>query len=141
MTVQASHHRNRSRPSVRGVALLGAGTALTYLVWLGWDRRRDVNPVTKEVSGPYEAWQIIGVVVVLALLAGVAGWLRHPLAAIVVIPVVFTVCWSVGASTDPYVVGANLWPIGAAAVALGSLFGALLVAGTAHAIRSRYDPA
>ena len=89
----------------------------------GLGRQRDVNPVTHESSGPYEVWQVMGVASVLALLAGTAAWLRHSMAAIVVISVTSTVCWSVGAATDPHVVGANLWPIGAVGVAVGCLGG------------------
>ncbi|MEU6892380.1 hypothetical protein ABZ934_11400 [Streptomyces sp. NPDC046557] len=32
--------------------------------WLGWDQRRDVHP-DGSVTGPYEAWQVIGLVVTL----------------------------------------------------------------------------
>lgn len=136
MRAQASQNVQRAGSSGWAVVLLTALTALIYVALLGWDSRRDVNPVTRELSGPYEPWQVIGVVVALASLVGIATWLRHTLAAIVVIPVVFTVCWSLGAARDPGVIGANLWPIGAALVAVGSLLGALLVAGVAYAVRS-----
>ena len=137
MTAQKPHASKPPTSSLQAAAALVAATALTYMVWLGWDRQRDVDPVTHETSGPYEVWQVIGVAAVLALLAGTAAWLRHPMAAIVVIPVTFIVCWSVGAATDTHVVGANLWPIGAVGVAVGCLAGTAVVAGMVHATRSR----
>lgn len=39
-----------------------------WAAWLGWDQHRDVHP-DGSVSGPYEAWQVIGLV--LTLLASV----------------------------------------------------------------------
>ena len=125
-----------SSSSLWAAVVLAAATALTYMVSLGWDRQRDVNPVTHESSGPYEIWQVIGVAAVLALLAGTAASLRHSMAAIVAISVTFTVCWPAGAAADPHVVGANLWPIGAVGVAVGCLAGTAVVAGMVYAIRS-----
>ncbi|MGW1813185.1 hypothetical protein ACWCQM_06380 [Streptomyces sp. NPDC002125] len=43
-------------------------TALTTLalwaVWLGWDQHRDTHP-DGSTTGPYEAWQVIGLVLTL----------------------------------------------------------------------------
>ncbi|MFE5240600.1 MULTISPECIES: hypothetical protein [unclassified Streptomyces] len=43
-------------------------TALTTLalwaVWLGWDQHRDIHP-DGSTTGPYEAWQVIGLVLTL----------------------------------------------------------------------------
>ncbi|MCX5411318.1 hypothetical protein [Streptomyces sp. NBC_00059] len=43
-------------------------TALTTLalwaVWLGWDQHRDIHPDGSS-TGPYEAWQVIGLVLTL----------------------------------------------------------------------------
>lgn len=38
---------------------------VNWLVWLAWDQRRDIDPVTGDSTGPYEAWQVVGFVVVL----------------------------------------------------------------------------
>lgn len=35
-----------------------------WAVWLGWDQHRDVQP-NGSVSGPYEAWQVVGLVLTL----------------------------------------------------------------------------
>lgn len=137
VTTQQPDASTGSTSSSWATLVLAAATALTYMVWLGWDRQRDVNPVTQESSGPYEAWQVIGVAVVLALIAGMAAWVGHPIVGVVVTTLVFTLCWSVGAATDPHVVGANLWPIGAVAVLAGCLSGTAVVAVVVHAIRSK----
>lgn len=138
MTAQRTQTSKRSSSWGWAAAAVGTATALAYLVWLGWDRQRDIDPVTQEMSGPYEVWQVVGVAVVLALIAGMAAWVGHPIVAAVVITLVFTVCWSVGAATDPHVVGANPWPIGAVGVAVGCLSGMGVVAGAVHALRTRH---
>ncbi|MEW1551092.1 hypothetical protein [Streptomyces tsukubensis] len=45
------------------LALAGAA-ALLWAVWLGWDQQRDVQPDGTE-TGPYQAWQVIGLVITL----------------------------------------------------------------------------
>ncbi|MBT2402071.1 MULTISPECIES: hypothetical protein [unclassified Streptomyces] len=52
-----------------------------WAAWLGWDQRRDVHP-DGSVTGPYEAWQVIGLV--LTLLAPVywAASRRHVTGAV-----------------------------------------------------------
>ncbi|MYS64882.1 hypothetical protein GTW66_12600 [Streptomyces sp. SID5473] len=45
------------------LALAGAA-ALLWAVWLGWDQQRDVQPDGSE-TGPYQAWQVIRLVVTL----------------------------------------------------------------------------
>jgi hypothetical protein len=45
--------------------LVPAGVSLAmWAAWLGWDQKRDVQP-DGSVSGPYEAWQVIGLVLTL----------------------------------------------------------------------------
>ncbi|WP_412075039.1 hypothetical protein ACLF6K_02880 [Streptomyces xanthophaeus] len=38
--------------------------AAAWAAWLGWDQHRDVHP-DGSVTGPYEAWQVIGLVLTL----------------------------------------------------------------------------
>jgi hypothetical protein len=114
--------------------MLVAATVLDYLAWLAWDQTKDVNPVTSKETGPYESWQVIGVGALLLLLALVAGWQRHPVLAIAVIPTVFTACWVLDAATEP-TPDANLWPIGAAFLATGCLLGAVTCATIGFAAR------
>ncbi|MFG2986473.1 hypothetical protein ACGFYQ_35385 [Streptomyces sp. NPDC048258] len=53
-----------------------------WAAWLGWDQHRDVHP-DGSVTGPYEAWQVIGLV--LTLLAPVywAASRRHVASAVI----------------------------------------------------------
>jgi hypothetical protein len=48
--------------------VLAAVTPAVWAAWLGWDQQRDVHP-DGSTTGPYEAWQVIGLV--LSLLAPV----------------------------------------------------------------------
>ncbi|GIG87262.1 hypothetical protein [Plantactinospora endophytica] len=106
---------------------LAAGTALAYWAFLGWDQQKETDPVTGAQTGPYSAWQVVGLVVVLALLVFETGRRGRPWLAGTVVPAVLTVAFSVDAATDPDSDG--LWVIGAALVALGSVLGAGLLAG------------
>lgn len=136
MTAQSAQTSNRSTSWLWAAVATAIAASLTYFAWLRWDRQRDINPVTQESTGPYEVWQVIGVALVLALLAGIVAWKGHPIVAVVVISLTFTTCWSFGAATDPNVVGANLWPIGAVMVLVGCLSGTGSLAGAIRAVRS-----
>ncbi|WP_448315370.1 hypothetical protein [Streptomyces sp. CO7] len=46
------------------VLLLAAVAAALWAAWLGWDQRYDVHPDGSS-TGPYEAWQVIGLVLTL----------------------------------------------------------------------------
>ncbi|MFE1904817.1 hypothetical protein ACFW96_14280 [Streptomyces gardneri] len=41
-----------------GVAVAAVAMA-TWAAWLGWDQHRDVHP-DGSTTGPYEAWQVVG---------------------------------------------------------------------------------
>ena len=114
--------------------MLAAATVLNYLAWLAWDQTKDLNPATGVETGPYQPWQVISVAAVLLALALAAGWQRHPVLAIVVIPTVFTACWVLDAATEQ-TPDANLWPIGAAFLATGCLLGAVTCAAVGFAAR------
>jgi hypothetical protein len=46
-------------------SLVPAASALVlWAAWLGWDQQRDVHP-DGSTTGPYEAWQVIGLVLTL----------------------------------------------------------------------------
>jgi peptidoglycan/LPS O-acetylase OafA/YrhL len=124
-------NRRQSRHTARGSALLravvvAAAVAATYGAFLGWDQHKDTDPATGAQSGPYQPWQVIGCAAVLALVAFAAGRRGRTWLVVPVLPIVLTVCFSVDAATDTDSDG--LWPIGAAFVALGSLFGTAAVA-------------
>lgn len=89
---------------------------LAWAGWLGWDQQRDVH-ADGTTTGPYQAWQVIGLV--LTQLAPVywATARRHPLAAVLGTSAGLTAAaysdWSDDAS--------GLFVIGVGLVALGSL--------------------
>ncbi|WP_436961119.1 hypothetical protein [Streptomyces sp. SudanB182_2057] len=89
---------------------------LAWAGWLGWDQRRDVH-ADGTTTGPYQAWQVIGLV--LTQLAPVywATVRRHPVAAVLGTSAGLTAAayydWSDDAS--------GLFVIGVGLVTLGSL--------------------
>jgi hypothetical protein len=111
-------------------------TTVTYLAFLAWDQHKDIDPFGN-VTGPYQAWQIVGVVLALGAVAGMAGWHDQAGTAIAVIPTVFTTCWIIDAVTDEWNDG--LWPIGAGLVAIGSFLGIGGAALVAMACRAHFE--
>ncbi|MEV5551866.1 hypothetical protein AB0L35_38020 [Streptomyces sp. NPDC052309] len=113
------------------VLALAAVTAAAWAAWLGWDQQRDVHP-DGSTTGPYEAWQVIGLV--LTLLAPVY-WAasRRPVAdAVLGITLGLTVASAYDWSDD----ASGLFGVGVTLVMLGSL-AATAVASTAIASVTR----
>ncbi|WP_338698758.1 hypothetical protein V2W30_21305 [Streptomyces sp. Q6] len=52
--------RDRLLPTV----VLAVLAAASWAGWLGWDQHRDVHP-DGSTTGPYEAWQVVGLVLTL----------------------------------------------------------------------------
>lgn len=105
---------------------VSVATAATYGAFLAWDQHKDLDRATGELSGPYEAWQVVGCGAVLAALAFVTGWRGHMWLASLVVPAVLTVCFSIDAATGEGSDG--LWVVGAVLLAVGSFAGTLAVA-------------
>jgi hypothetical protein len=95
-----------------------AVTVAGWAAWLGWDQHRDVQP-DGSTTGPYEAWQVIGLV--LTLLAPVywAASRRHFVGAVLGTTAGLTAAayydWSDDAS-GLFMVGVTLVMIGSIAV-------------------------
>ncbi|MFJ6464744.1 hypothetical protein ACIQM0_27580 [Streptomyces sp. NPDC091387] len=51
-------------PQLMAILALAVMTLAVWAAWLGWDQHRDVHPDGSE-TGPYEAWQVIGLVLTL----------------------------------------------------------------------------
>lgn len=96
-----------------------------WAAWLGWDQHRDVHP-DGSVTGPYEAWQVIGLV--LTLLAPVywAASRRSGAGAVFGVPVGLTVAAYYDWSDD----SSGLFVVGVGMIMLGSL----VVTGVASAV-------
>ena len=117
-----------------GVLLGGVGTAVLYVVFLGWNTTR--NPVG--CTGPYETAQVVGLAVGMALLVVVAALFRAEIAAAAAATIEVTVLFAVDAITvdDPCVEG-SMWPIGAVLLLVGTAVGLGIVALVAGQTRSR----
>jgi hypothetical protein len=106
-------------------ALVTAVVSLTlWAVWLGWDQRRDVHPDGSS-TGPYEAWQVIGLVLTLLIPVYWAASRRHITGAVVGTTAGLTVAsfydWSDDAS-GLYVIGITMVMLGSIAVTTGVSF-------------------
>jgi len=113
---------------------LAAATVLAYLAWLAWDQHYDEAP-DGGLSGPYQAWQVIGLVLTIGLLAVVAGWRQHPILAVIAIPIPLTVCFAVDWATDTPNQG--LWPIGVALIVTAAIWGVTLVSFVSAGLATR----
>ncbi len=58
----------------------GVSTAM-WAAWLGWDQHRDVHP-DGTTTGPYEAWQVIGLVLTVLIPVYWAASRRHVAGAV-----------------------------------------------------------
>ncbi|MDX3616283.1 hypothetical protein [Streptomyces europaeiscabiei] len=106
-------------------ALVTAVAALTmWAAWLGWDQRRDLHPDGSS-TGPYEAWQVIGLVLTLLVPVVWAASRRHITGAVVGTTAGLTVAsfhdWSDDAS-GLFVIGVTMVMLGTAAVTTGLSF-------------------
>ncbi|GAA2996393.1 hypothetical protein GCM10017559_16130 [Streptosporangium longisporum] len=114
----------RGATGVRTGVILAVASAVNYLAWLGWDRQRDVAP-DGSVSGPYQAWQVAGLVIVLGILAVVAGRRGHPVLGTAAVAVVTWLAWSVDAALSD---DSGLWVVGSLLLLPALLLGVGLVA-------------
>ena len=117
-----------------GVLGLAASTVAAWWLWLGRDTGYQTDPVTGVTSGPYEAWQVVGCVLTLALLAIVGGLFLRPWFVAPTMTVAFTAAWSwAAAATDD----TGLWAVGAFLVFVGLAVGSAVVSGGTWLIRAR----
>ncbi len=117
-----------------GVLLGGVGTALLYVILLGWNTTKDPIGCT----GPYDGAQVVGLALGMAVLVLVGAVLRAEVAVAAAAAVEVTVLFSVDAITidDPCVEG-SMWPIDALLILVGAGVGLGLVALLAGWVRRR----
>jgi hypothetical protein len=98
------------------ILVLAVVTAAAWAAWLGWDQQRDVQP-DGTTTGPYEAWQVIGLV--LTLLAPVywAASRGYVAGAMLGVPAGLAVASCYDWSDD----GSGLFVIGVWMITAGSL--------------------
>jgi len=97
-------------------AVAAVGTIAAYLIFLPWGAQKQ-RGADGYLHGPYEANQVIGLVVALLLVGAATGWYSDWLAPWAV-PPVLTLMWSLDAMSD--VENDGLWPVGAAMVLVGT---------------------
>ena len=118
-------------------AILAVATLIAYLAWIGWDQTKQLG-ADGYLHGPYESWQVAGLVITVLALAAIGGWRGQVVASILAIPAVLTLTWSVDAATDAGMENDGLWPIGSTMIAGGSFVGVFIVSAVVDAwIRSR----
>ncbi|MFD3654867.1 hypothetical protein [Streptomyces sp. NPDC058620] len=107
------------------ILVLAVMTLAVWAAWLGWDQHRDVQPDGSE-TGPYEAWQVIGLA--LTLLAPVywAASRRYLAGAVLGVPAGLTVAAYYDWSDD----SSGLFMVGVGMIMVGSL----VVTGVASAV-------
>ncbi|MEU7034941.1 hypothetical protein ABZ958_14795 [Streptomyces sp. NPDC046237] len=102
--------------------VLALVTSAVWAAWLGWDQHRDVHP-DGSTTGPYEAWQVIGLVLTLLVPVYWAASRRHFAGAVLGTTVGLTVAafhdWSDDAS-GLFVIGVGMVMVGSSVVTAGA---------------------
>ncbi|MEU6240753.1 hypothetical protein [Streptomyces sp. NPDC047024] len=93
-----------------------------WAAWLGWDQHRDVHPDGSS-TGPYEPWQVIGLVLTLLPPVCWAAYRRYFPAAVLGTPIGLAIASFYDWSDD----GSGLFVIGVGLVVVGSLVACLVV--------------
>ncbi|GAA4104594.1 hypothetical protein [Actinomadura miaoliensis] len=101
-----------------------------WAAWLGWDQHMDELP-DGSVRGPYEAWQVIGLVGVLLVIGVVVARRVSAVAAVLGATLGMTAAAAYDWSDD----ASGLWVIGAGLVMLGTFVVSLFVAVLARFVR------
>ncbi|MFJ4581150.1 hypothetical protein [Streptomyces echinatus] len=122
------------RPLLRTLpALVPAVVApVAWAVWLGWDRQWDVRP-DGTTTGPYQAWQVIGLVLTLLVAVCWAAARRHPASVVLGTTAGLTAAawydWS-DDSTGLFAIGVGLVMVGGLAATAAVCGAVALVRGT-----------
>lgn len=96
--------------------LLAVVAMAVWAAWLGWDQHRDVHPDGSQ-TGPYEAWQVIGLGLTLGAVVCWAASREYPTAAVLGTTAGLTVAAWYDWSDD----SSGLFVIGVGLVMIGSL--------------------
>ena len=102
---------------------VGIAVVANYASWLGPHEHYEIGSDGFE-HGPYQPWQVIGLVVVLTAIVIIAGWQRMAIGTASTVAVAMTVAFAYYADKGP----ASFWIFGAILVAVGSFLGSLVVA-------------
>ncbi len=118
--------------AVLGLALFAAAM---WFAWLGWDD--EYYLVDGVPQGPYQAWQVVGCALSIALAAVLAQlWARRVWAMVLLAPAAvigFAVPWAVDAAGSD---DSGLWVVGLLLLLVGGGVGLLVVLGVTAAVAS-----
>ncbi|MEU2164200.1 hypothetical protein QRN89_12105 [Streptomyces chengbuensis] len=103
-------------PRLPGFAVPALAASALWAVWLGWDQHRDVHP-DGTTTGPYQAWQVIGLVLTLSAPVYWAASRGHIAGAVLGTTAGLTAAAFVDWSDD----ASGLYAVGAGMVMVGSL--------------------
>ncbi|MFE5107043.1 hypothetical protein [Streptomyces sp. NPDC056663] len=103
-------------PQLLAILVLAALALAVWAAWLGWDQHRDVHP-DGSTTGPYEAWQAIGLVLTLLPLVYWAASRRYIAGAVLGITGGLTAAAYYDWSDD----SSGLFMVGVGMVMVGSL--------------------
>ncbi|MFF7237221.1 hypothetical protein [Streptomyces collinus] len=111
------------------LALAALAPAL-WAAWLGWDQHRDVHP-DGSTTGPYQAWQVIGLVLTLLAAVGWAAYRDYVAGAVLGTTAGLTAAAYVDWSDD----SSGLFVIGVGLVMVGTFVGTVVVSAVTTAVR------
>ncbi|MDX2593471.1 MULTISPECIES: hypothetical protein [Streptomyces] len=111
------------------LALAALAPAL-WAAWLGWDQHRDVHP-DGSTTGPYQAWQVIGLVLTLLAAVGWAAYRDYVAGAVLGTTAGLTAAAYVDWSDD----SSGLFVIGVGLVMVGTFVGTAVVSAVTNAVR------
>ncbi|HET6859620.1 MAG TPA: hypothetical protein VFH94_21335 [Streptomyces sp.] len=109
-------------PQLLAVLVLAVVASALWAAWLGWDQHRDVQP-DGTMTGPYEAWQVIGLVLTLLVAVCWAASRRHVAGAVLGTTVGLTSAAYYDWSDD----SSGLFMVGVGMVMMGSLVATAVV--------------
>lgn len=117
--------------SIPALALVAAAA---WAAWLGWDQQYDVQPDGTS-TGPYEAWQVAGLVLTLLAAVCLAAYRRHVVAAVLGTTAGLTIAAGRDWSDD----SSGLFVIGVGLIMIGSLVATTLVTAVVASMRDAGD--
>uniref|UniRef100_A0AAU3I3I0 Integral membrane protein n=1 Tax=Streptomyces sp. NBC_01393 TaxID=2903851 RepID=A0AAU3I3I0_9ACTN len=122
-------------PQLVSILLLAGVSLAAWAAWLGWDQHRDVHP-DGTTTGPYEAWQVIGLVLILLAPVYWAASRRYLAGAVLGTTAGLTVAAYYDWSDD----SSGLFMVGVGLVMIGSLAVTAVVSAIASATRQGGRP-
>jgi hypothetical protein len=104
------------------ILVLAGASLAAWAAWLGWDQHRDVH-ADGSTTGPYEAWQVIGLVLTLLVAVCWAAYRRYIAGSVLGTTLGLTLAAYGDWSDD----SSGLFVIGVGMVMMGSLVTTLVV--------------